>query len=277
MFDKSTWFITGASAGFGRALAQAVLARGGRVVATARDVTSLDVIAEAGGARALLLPLDVALPDQIAAAISQAEAFGGVDVLVNNAGYGFLGGIEESGENELRRQLEVNFFGAAALIRHCLPAMRARGLGFIVNISSIAGARGFAGSGWYAASKFALEGLSEALAAEVKPFGIGVMIVEPGAFRTDFAGRSIVMPTAPIPAYEELAANRLMVSQHDGLQAGDPTRAAEAILNAVESPEPPMRLVLGKAAVGLVRTALEARLADLNSWMTVAEGADFPE
>jgi len=274
-FNEKTWFVTGASAGFGKALAHAVLERGGRIIATARDVTRLEELAIAGGSRALLLPLDVARPDQIAPAIAQAEAFGGIDVLVNNAGYGFLGGIEESSEAELRQQMEVNFFGAAELIRCALPAMRSRGRGYIVNISSIAGVRGFASSGWYSASKFALEGLSEALAKEIEPFGIGVMIVEPGQFRTDFAGRSIVGPSSPIADYEHLAAVRTSVDEMDGRQPGDPARAAAAILDAVNAPAPPRRLVLGTDAVQVVKGALQQRIDELAAWTSVAEGANF--
>lgn len=271
-----TWFITGASAGFGRALAEAALAQGDRVVATARAPATLDGLVAAGEGRVLALALDVTLPAQITAAVAEAERWGGIDILVNNAGYGFTGGIEESTDAEVRTQFEVNFFGLAALTRAVLPAMRARGSGFIVNFSSMAGVRGYPVAGYYCASKFAVEGLSESLAGELAPFGIGVMLVEPGAFRTDFAGRSLVAPANPNPEYPHLAELRAALVGYDQVQPGDPVRAADALIAALAAPEPPLRLVLGSDAYGVVHETLSQRLAEVEQWRAISESTDFP-
>src|ERR1700722_9393113 len=189
-WSRKSWLVTGANAGFGRAVCEEVLARGGKVVATARDPNSLAALVDKSNGRALALPLDVTKTTQIAAAVEGAEALGGVDVLVNNAGYGFLGGVEESEDREIRAMFEVNFFGAAAMMRAVLPGMRAKGAGYIINVSSIAGIFGGPAGGYYSGTKFGLEGLSESLAIEGEPLGIRVLIMELGAFRTDFFGRS---------------------------------------------------------------------------------------
>jgi len=272
-----TWLITGASTGFGRAMAELVLHRGGRVVATARDVATLATLVEPSGGRAIGVALDVRDSGQAAAAMARVEAFGGADVLFNNAGYGFLGGLEESGAEEMAEQFDVNLFAPIRLAKAVLPGMRARGRGFIVNMSSIAGVQAFPGSPFYSGSKFALEGVSEALAGEVAPFGIGVMIVEPGYFRTDFAGRSIRMTASPHPAYAELARRRAQVARFDGAQPGDPARGVAAIVAAMEAEAPPLRLALGADAHAFAIAALDARRAELDRWADVTRGTGFAE
>lgn len=270
------WFVTGASSGFGRAIASMVLENGGKVVATARNPAVLDDLVASAPGRVLATRLDIRDPQQMKQALADAEAFGGIDVLVNNAGYGFLGGVEESSDDEIEAQMDVNFFGPLRLLRAALPAMRARGAGFIVNISSIAGVRAFAGSAFYSGSKFALEALSEALAGELDRFGIKVLIVEPGYFRTDFSGRSIMVAGSPHPDYGFLARRRESALEAHGAQIGDPARGAAAILKAMNSENPPQRLAMGSDAYGIVREVLNSRLAELDSWRALTESTDFP-
>jgi len=276
-WGQRNWLITGASAGFGLALAHQVLARGGRVIVTARNPASLAALSDSNENRVLALKLDVTDAAAIEDALARAEAFGGVDVLVNNAGYGFLGGVEESTEGEVRAQFETNFFGAAAMVRAVLPGMRARGAGYIVNISSVAGATGGPGGGYYSASKFALEGLSESLAAEARPLGIRVLIVEPGAFRTAFFGRSMARPAHRISHYKMVDATLAYAAASDGVQPGDPARAAAIIIDTLEQESPPLRLVLGRGACEFVETALQARLVEVASQRELAASACFPE
>lgn len=274
---EKTWLITGASAGFGRAIAQAVLAHGGRVIATARDPAALaDLVAGADG-RAIAMPLDVTRPDQIAAAVERAEGWGGVDVLVNNAGYGLASGIEEAGDAEVRAVFETNFFGLAALTRAVLPGMRGRRSGYVVNLSSIGGIAGYAATGYYSATKFAVEGFSESLAQEGAPLGIKVLIVEPGAFRTEFAGRSIRVAASPIADYAKVAERKVALKAYDGTQVGDPARAAEAIIAAIESDAPPLRLLLGRLASENGQKVHADRLAEAQAGHERAAAADFPE
>ncbi|WP_298400697.1 oxidoreductase [Sphingobium sp.] len=275
-WGEKNWFITGASSGFGKAIATAVLARGGRVIATARNPASLASLAAVAPDRVLTVQLDIRDPVGMAAALDQAEVFGGVDVLVNNAGYGFLGGVEESDDDEIAAQMDVNFFGPLRLIRAALPAMRARGSGFVVNISSIAGVRAFPGAAFYSASKFALEALSEALAGEVGRFGIGVLIVEPGYFRTDFSGRSLMVTGSPHPDYGFLARQRDTAQAADGAQIGDPARGAVAIIDAMNAKTSPGRLVMGSDAYAIVKDSLDARRIELEDWRALTEGTDFP-
>lgn len=270
------WFISGASAGFGRAIARGVLERGGRVIATARSLESLEELRQIGGDRLLPLRMDVREADAVAAAVEAAEGFGGIDVLLNNAGYGFVSGVEEARDEEIEAQFDVNFFGPLRLIRTALPAMRHRGEGYIVNMSSIAGVRVSMGAGYYAATKFALEGLSEALAGEAGRFGLRVLIVEPGFFRTEFSGRSLAMPAAPHPDYDFLARQREKVTAVDGLQIGDPARALQALLAAMNSDTPPMRLALGSDAYGYVTETLRTRQDEVDAWRAVTESTDFP-
>lgn len=276
-WSEKTWLITGTSSGFGLAIAQAVLASGGRVAATARDPASLTRLHQAAPDRVLPLALDVTQPDQIHAAIAAADtAFGGIDVLVNNAGYGFQGGVEESSEEEIREQFEVNFFGLAAATRAVLPIMRRQHSGYIVNFSSVAGLMGIGGVGWYSATKFAVAGLSEALAQEAEPLGIRVMVVEPGPFRTDFSGRSIRRPANSIPDYEIVVARRSNTDIQDGKQPGDPDRAALAIIAAMDEATPPLWLQLGKMANLAATATFKKRLEAVNSCEALALGADFP-
>ncbi len=271
MSTSPVWFITGASSGFGRAFSEYALEQGYRVVAAARNAQKLAELAKLDPERILALPLDVTDPVQIRHTVDQTLArFGRVDVLINNAGYGIVGAVEETPESELRQQLETNFFGAVAVTRAFLPTFRAQRSGAIVNISSLGGQLSVAGFGAYSASKFALEGLSEALAQEMKPFGVKVLIVEPGAFRTDFAGAALKqMPE--IEAYREaVGGTRSFAHGMHQTQEGDPRKAAAAIVKALASSETPLRLPLGADAVNAVRGHAEALLADLGKWEAVA-------
>jgi NAD(P)-dependent dehydrogenase (short-subunit alcohol dehydrogenase family) len=277
--DRPVWFITGCSTGFGRELARYALERGYRVVVTARNPASAADLAVGRDAQALVLALDVAAPDQIAASVAAAEArFGRIDVLVNNAGIGYFAAIEESDDAEVRRMFEINFWGLANMTRAVLPGMRARRSGHIVNISSMGGIRGAPAVSYYNATKFALEGFSEALAGETAPLGIKVLIVEPSGFRTDWAGRSANEAKHRIADYDSTAGARLrMIRELSGKQPGDPVRAAAAIFQAVEAPEAPLRLMLGKAALAAGRAKVLALAKDFEGWAAVTESADFPE
>jgi NAD(P)-dependent dehydrogenase (short-subunit alcohol dehydrogenase family) len=276
---SDVWFITGCSTGFGRELAKLVLDRGFRVVVTARDAGQIQDLAANRDGRALALQLDVTDRSQVEAAVKQAEAkFGSIDVLVNNAGYGYVGALEESDETEVRSMVETNFFGLARMIHVVLPGMRRRRHGSIVNISSIGGLVGFPGVSYYNATKFAVEGLSEALAKEVAPLGIQVVIVEPGPFRTDWAGRSLKRSSHQIAEYAETAGKFSQgITGNSGKQAGDPVRAGEAIIKALESNNPPLRLVLGKVALDRARIKMEQLQNDLDTWKETTLSADYPE
>jgi NAD(P)-dependent dehydrogenase (short-subunit alcohol dehydrogenase family) len=270
--------ITGCSTGFGRELARAVLARGWNAVVTARNRDSVQQIVDGHDATALPLRLDVTDPAQIVAAVQEAETrFGAIDVLVNNAGYGYRAAVEEADDADIRRLFETNFFGLVGLTKAVLPGMRARRRGHIVNISSVAGRMAQPGSGYYSASKFAVGGLSDALRKELEPLGIRVTVVEPGGFRTDFAGRSLHQSSQPIADYARTAGKRRKEnSTNDGRQPGDPVRAAEAIIKAVEAEKPPFRLVLGRSAVQRIRAEIEAQRRELDSWEETANNADYP-
>jgi NAD(P)-dependent dehydrogenase (short-subunit alcohol dehydrogenase family) len=269
------WFITGSSAGFGRVFAETLLARGDSVVATARDPRALTDLVEKYPDAALALPLDVTDARQVHEAVDAAVAEGPVDVLVNNAGHGLVGALEELSDEQIHEVLAVNLLGALAVTRAVLPHMRARRRGHIVQMSSVGGVIGNPGHAIYATSKFALEGASEALAGEVAPFGIRVTIVEPGPFRTEFLGRSMGRAT-PIPAYEDgpAGALRARFATDHGRQAGDPVRAVEAIIDVVRSPSAPLRLPLGRSAVERIRAKLQGQLADLEACAEVAIAAD---
>ena len=272
------WFITGCSTGFGRSLAKAVLARGERVVATARDVARVADL-EGASDRLLSLALDVTDDAQIAAAVDAArERFGRVDVLVNNAGYGYQASIEEGEDAEIRAQFDANVFGLFALTRAVLPLMRAQGGGHVVNITSVAGLVGFPGSGYYAASKHAVEGWSDALAAEVAPLGLHVTCVEPGPFRTDWAGRSLRQTPVRIDAYQATVGQRMESTRSvSGRQAGDPERAAAAIISLAEEAEPPRHMVLGAWGIDQVTERLRRRLKEIEARREAAIATDFPE
>ena len=276
--DPAVWLITGCSTGLGRDLARAVLAKGYRCVVTARNPAHVEDLA-GGKSNALALELDVTDRKEVEASVKAAEErFGRIDVLVNNAGIGYFGAIEESDEAEVRRMFEINFWGLSAMTRAVLPGMRARRSGHIVNISSIGGLTTFPAVGYYHATKFAVEGFSESLAKEVAPLGIKVTLVEPSGFRTDWAGRSANETKNPIADYAETAGkNRANVRGYSGKQPGDPVKAAEAIIAAVEAKEPPLHLLLGKAAWRNAQLKLDALKKDFDAWRETTEGADFPE
>jgi len=272
------WLITGCSTGFGRELARLVLARGWRAVVTARDAARVADLAAGAEDRALALPLDVTKPDEVAAAVAAArERFGRIDVLVNNAGYGYQAAIEEGEEDKIRAQFDANVFGLFAITRAVLPVMRAQRSGHVVNITSVAGLIGFPGSGYYAATKHAVEGWSDALLAEVGPLGIRVTCVEPGPFRTDWAGRSLVQTPSRIADYAETAGARMQsTARISGTQAGDPVRAAEAMIRLTENPAPPRHLVLGAFGFEAVTERLRGRLKEIEASEAVSRGADYP-
>jgi NAD(P)-dependent dehydrogenase (short-subunit alcohol dehydrogenase family) len=276
--QSRVWFITGCSTGFGRELAKLLSSQGQQVVVTARDAAKVQDLA-ADSANSLALALDVTDPAQVKAAVAEAESkFGRIDVLVNNAGYGYMSAIEEGEDEAVRGMFEANFFGLADMTRAVLPGMRRRKSGHIINISSIGGLVGFPGTGYYAATKFAVEGLSEALSKEVEPLGIKVTIVEPGPFRTDWAGRSLQMTKNEIADYAETAgARRKQISGYSGQQPGDPVRAAQAIVTVVESANPPLHLILGKPGLNFVEEKLKALHKDIDTWRATTLGADYPD
>jgi len=278
-----TWFITGSSRGFGRQVALQALRRGDRVVATARSTDALaELAAEAGAdpAHVLTLTLDVTDAEQIHAAVAAAQdRFGGIDVLFNNAGIGYFAAVEESEQAEVRRMVEINVFGLAAVTNAVLPGMRAARSGRILNVSSVGGVRSFPAVGWYNATKFAVEGLSEALAQEVAPLGIQVVLVEPSGFATDWAGASAaeVAPEAVIDDYDASAgAQRRTFRQGAGSEPGDPVRAAAAIVDVAHDPSPPLRLPLGTFAYDGLLDKLDAVRADIAAREAVSRGADRP-
>jgi NADP-dependent 3-hydroxy acid dehydrogenase YdfG len=275
--EQSVWFITGCSTGFGHELAKQLLGRGNKVVVTARNTQALTEFA--GKTNALVQKLDVTDPTEVTAAVHAAQAhFGRIDVLVNNAGIGYFAAVEEGEDTKIRRMFDINLFGLAAVTRAVLPGMRKRRHGFIVNFSSIGGLRSFPAIGWYNATKFALEGLSEALWQEVEPLGIRVMLVEPSGFRTNWAGRSADESKAQIPDYAATAgAGRAGVRAVSGKQAGDPVRAVEAIIRVVEGPNPPHHLLLGNDAYGGAIAKLADLRGDFARFEAVSRGADFPK
>lgn len=274
-----TWFITGASTGFGRLLAEEVLKAGGKVVATARKLDSIADLEQKYPGKARAFALDVTDPAQILSIVAQTlTTFGPVDVLVNNAGYGLAGGIEEATEEEFMPVFETNVFGLMRVTRAFLPHFRKQRSGNIINLSSIGGLIGSAGWGYYNASKFAVEGFSEALAAELAPLGVHVTIVEPGPFRTDFLGRSGVEARERIADYDATAGKtREYFHDQAGKQKGDPLRAVHAIMQAAEAPQPPLHLVLGALALHRMRGKLDQWKAELDTWQSTTLGADFPE
>jgi NAD(P)-dependent dehydrogenase (short-subunit alcohol dehydrogenase family) len=268
---RKTWFITGASSGFGHAYASHALVRGYNVVATARTVAKLQQLVAQAPDRVLALKLDVDHSEDARAAIDAAIGrFGRIDVLINNAGYGVIGALEETPDAELRAVMETNFFGAMGVIKAALPTLRAQQFGAIVNMSSFGGQLSFAGASAYSASKFALEGASEALAQELAPFGIKVLIVEPGAFRTGFSARALRhMPVMDV--YQDaVGPMRAFAHAMDNTQEGDPRKAAEAIEAALDATTTPLRLQLGADAIAAVRAHAETLLADLAGWERIA-------
>ncbi|SHO45339.1 oxidoreductase [Anaerocolumna xylanovorans] len=274
----STWLITGCSSGLGRNLAQAVLKNGDNAVVTARDLSTVQEIVASYPDTAIALQLDVTDHMQVAQVVQQAEnRFGRIDVLINNAGHGYRAAVEEADEAEVDELFATNFFGPIALIKAVLPGMRARHDGVIVNISSIAARTTAPGSGYYSATKCALEGLSRGLQKEVSPHGIRVIIVEPGAFRTDFAGRSLLQSRTALTDYAETAGQRRKENDHThGNQIGDPAKGAQLIIKAVEASAPPSLLLLGSDAVQVVSGALDADRAQVEAWKNESITTDFP-
>ncbi len=269
------WFITGCSSGFGLELAHQAIKRGYRTVVTARDLAKLP--GDLANAQVLVLKLDVTEPDQVAAAVKAAQTrFGGIDVLVNNAGIGYFAAIEEGDAAEVRKMFEVNLFGLTSMVQAVLPGMRQRRRGCIVNLSSLAGLRGMPALGQYNATKFAVEGLSEALRREVEPLGIQVMVVNPSGFRTDWAGRSANESEHQIEDYQATAgAVRTAVRASSGKQPGDPVRGVQAIVMAVASGHPPHHLLLGNDAFEGAMAKLDELRQEFTAGETVARGADF--
>ena len=275
--EPPVWFITGCSTGIGLELAKQAIEHGFRTVVTARDPSRL----EGYGAtdQVLVLKLDVTQPDQVEAAIKATEArFGHIDVLVNNAGIGYFAAVEESEEDEVRKMFDVNVFGTGRMIWAVLPGMRERRSGCIVNVSSLAGLRGFPALGYYNATKFAVEGLSAALRQEVEPLGLHVMVVEPSGFRTDWAGRSANESKQQIDDYSATAGKvRAALRTSTGQEPGDPVRAAKAIVKAVASGQPPHHLLLGNDAFDGAMARLEHLRQDFSAGEAVARAADFPK
>ncbi len=276
---EKVWLITGCSTGFGRELAKEVLAKGYKVAVASRKTSDVDDIVAAYPNTSIAIKLDVTIDSEIKSSVAQTMAhFGQIDVLVNNAGIGYFGSIEESEEVEVRKMFEINVFGLAKMTQEVLPHMRKQRSGHILNIASIAGLRSFPGVGFYNATKYAVDGFSESLAKEVGPLGIKVTIIAPSGFRTDWAGRSANESPATIADYAETAdKNKGTIRGISGNQAGDPVRAVKAMIQVVESETPPMRLLLGVAALRGAREKLEELKNDFDTWASVTEGADFPK
>lgn len=272
------WLITGSSRGLGRALAEAVLTAGHRVVATARDPSSLAYLAERHGEAVRLAPLDVTDPDAAARAVALAvEAFGGLDVVVNNAGYGDIGSVEDTSLEDFRKQIDANLFGAIIVTKAAIPLLREQGSGHFIQVSSVGGRLGAPGRAAYSAAKWAVEGFSEVLAREMALVGVKVTIIEPGGFRTDFAGASTTLK-AGRPEYDAVVgAAARMQAQYDGRQPGDPRKAAQALLQIAAMDEPPLRLPLGSDAIAAISAADQRRLAEVDRWGKLSASTDFDE
>jgi NAD(P)-dependent dehydrogenase (short-subunit alcohol dehydrogenase family) len=271
------WLVTGCSTGFGREIARAALESGHNVVVTARRADAVRDLADEFGDQALAVELDVTDHEQIAAAVAAAdEAFGGVDVLVNNAGHGYLSAVEEGEDAEVRKLFNVNYFGAVDMIKAVLPAMRARGSGHIINISSMTGLVANPPNAYYSSTKFALEAVTEALATEVRPLGIKVTAIEPGAFRTDWATRSMKESERPIADYADVAARKDLIKQFADHLPGDPKKVAEAVLMVTKLDEPPLRLLLGRDVLKAMRDKIAALSSSIDEWESVTRDVNFP-
>ncbi|MGG1949456.1 oxidoreductase [Trinickia sp. NRRL B-1857] len=277
--DNSVWMITGCSSGLGRALAETVLDHGYRAVVTARTPDDVRDLAERFDGQALVVGLDVTDAQQVHAAVKAAlDRFGQMDVLVNNAGYGYIGAIEEGEDAAIRAQFDTNVHGIIAMMQAVLPTMRKRGKGYIVNVGSIGGLTTFPNVGYYHATKYALEGLTETLAKEVAPFGIGAMVVEPGAFRTDFRGRSMQQSRIRLPEFAAtLGKQRDALLASHGMQQNDPAKGALAIIEALKAEQPPLHLLLGADALQLARQQLAAMARDFDAWEALTRSTAFDE
>ena len=275
---RLAWLITGCSTGFGREIAMAALAKGPRVAVTARQPAAIEDIVAQNPDRAIALPLDVTDREQIASAVATTEKhFGGIDVLVNNAGYGYMAALEEGEDDEVRRLFETNYFGVVELIKKALPGMRARGRGHIINISSMTGLVTNPPNIYYSSTKYALEALTEGLSKELQPFGIRVTAIEPGGFRTDWGSRSMKESATPIAAYDEtVGARKRMIKAAADVLPGDPRRVADAVLMVSELEDPPLHLLLGHDVLGAFRQKLKDLSASLDEWETVTKDVNFP-
>ncbi|MBC7425911.1 MAG: SDR family NAD(P)-dependent oxidoreductase [Bacteroidia bacterium] len=276
---EKVWLITGCSTGFGSELSKYILEKGGKVGVGSRNTDDVKDIVSGHEVNAIALKLDVTKQDEIADSVAKTiEKFGRIDVLVNNAGIGYFGAIEESEDDEVRRMFEINVFGLGNMTKAVLPQMRSQKSGHILNVASIGGLVGFPGVGYYNATKFAVDGFSEALSREVAQLGIKVTIIAPSGFRTDWAGRSANNSKIEIDDYKNSAGmNKNNIRNNSGKQAGDPVRAATAIYKAVESEHPPLRLLLGAAALAGARLKLDALKKDFDEWAETSIGADFPK
>jgi NAD(P)-dependent dehydrogenase (short-subunit alcohol dehydrogenase family) len=275
---SKVWFITGSSRGLGRALTEVVLEAGPLVVATARKPEQLADLSKTYGDRVRTVRLDVTSPTDAEKAVAAAkEAFGRIDVVVNNAGYGFVGAFEEMPADEFKDQIDTNFWGVVNVTRAVLPILREQGFGHIIQITSVGGRLGFPGLSGYNAAKFAVEGLSEALAQEIRPLGLKLTIVEPGGFRTDWAGASMAF-AKPMKAYAPVMdAIRGYRTQHSGHQPGDPRKASQVLLELVEMEQPPLRLPLGKDAIMFLRNSCQANSDQLQRWADISGSTDFDD
>lgn len=273
------WLITGCSTGIGREIARAALEAGHSVAVTARNVDAVADFVEQFGDRALALPLDVTDRDQITAAVGSVEkAFGGIDVLVNNAGYGYMAAVEEGEDAEVRKLFDTNYFGVVDTLKAVLPGMRARRSGHVINISSMTGLVANPPNVYYSSTKFALEALTEALAKEVGPLGIKVTAIEPGAFRTDWAARSMQESSTPIGDYDDnVGARKTLIKQFADHLPGDPRKVAEAVLMVAGLDEPPLRLLLGRDVLAAVREKIADLTASINHWESVTKNVNFPK
>jgi len=275
---SKVWFITGCSTGFGRNLAQEVLQNGGKVVVTARNTNDVKDLADKYPDTAFAIALDVTKPQQVKEAVQEAiDKFGHIDVLVNNAGIGYFGAIEESEDDQVRRMFEINFFGLAAVTKEVLPHLRKQRSGHIINISSVGGSVAFPGIGMYNATKFAVTGYSESLAKELAPLGIKVTVIAPSGFRTDWAGRSANNSKIEIEDYKGTAhTNQDAIRGNSGVQPGDPVRAAQAIMKIVETEDAPVRLFLGAGALKGIRNKMAEMQTDIDAWEETTVWADNP-
>jgi NAD(P)-dependent dehydrogenase (short-subunit alcohol dehydrogenase family) len=273
---KKIWFVTGSSRGLGRALVETVLAAGDKVVATARRPEELADLGKTYGNNVRTVELDVTSPTDVSKAVATAiQAFGRIDVVVNNAGYGFTGAFEEMTADEFKGQIDTNFWGVVHVTREVLPLLRKQGSGHIIQITSIGGRIAIPGVSGYHAAKFAVEGFSESLAQEIKPLGLKLTIVEPGGFRTDWAGASMAY-ASPLEAYAPtVGIIRDFMEKHAGQQPGDPRKAAQAILKIVDQAEPPLRLPLGNDAMALLRNGYKTSAEELDRWAEITQSTDF--